>query len=281
MFRNKPIFKCIDEKRKNELEKIKKEKRIKYRGKYKNPPFSFSYPITNLVFKDIMKALINDARFKIFDNICYEVIDQEVCCSAKEMYRHIIMDINVKISMINSELHRFLSDKVEVFGQVSKSKKNLKTGQKEVKFNTEYWHILNDIELLIVLIRSVLDLMTQLTPMFFFDKNPPPNQSFTKQINWFYRRKQDLRLLGYFDENLDWFKRLREIRNDISHYGSLQLSFKEESDQIKLIVHTRKFDLLLGEIDIEREFIRIIEGFNCFIKFYEQHFLNQIKSAQK
>ena len=121
-----------------------------------------------------------------------------------------------------------------------------------------------------------MDLIAQLTPIFFFNKNPPAIKSFTKQVKWFYDKKQDIELIEYFDKNLGWFKRLREIRNDISHYGSLQLDFRNEEGQIELVVLTRKFDLLLGEIKIEKEFLKIIEGLKCFMVFYEQHFLKQI-----
>ena len=137
MFEDKPIFRRINEKRKNELAEIRKEERAERRGKYKSPPFSFSHPI-DLVFNALGKSLLSNPKFKIFDNIYYEVIDQKTYCNAREMYRHIIMDINVKNSMIKSGLHRFLIDKVKVFEQISRSRKNSKTGQKEVDFNTEY-----------------------------------------------------------------------------------------------------------------------------------------------
>ncbi len=273
------IYKRIDNpERYKKLIELRIEKMKARSGKIRKTPFAFSHSICD-VFSCLHSEFIRNKKTKQFEKIYYELIGQDDVTDAKQMYRQIFSDIDGKYSMAYASMHRFLLEKAKIITQIDKSKIRELTGQKQVEFNEEYWYILCDIELILILIKSCLDLIALLTPAFFFAQQPNA-QSFNKQVERFLKNKDadDKEYVDYLSTNLTWFYTLKRIRDDISHYASLALSFKEDDHgDVELVVYTRKFDLLLGEIPIEKQIKEIWDGFNNFLSFYKTYFIKKLK----
>ena len=84
----------------------------------------------------------------------------------------------------------------------------------------------------------------------------------------------DVEMRDYIEKNLEWYARLKDMRDYITHYKSIDISFYEQTDGSILIYLEDRFKIgeLLQAVQI---------GISAFIKFLDKHFKTRIEKLSK
>lgn len=121
--------------------------------------------------------------------------------------------------------------------------------------------------------RSLLDTIATLMH-FLYGPKSKQHRSFTDFIKYAVSEageKVDGEMKDYIERNLDWYARLKDMRDYITHYKSLDISFYEQADESIHIYLEDRFEI--GEL-----LHAVHSGISAFIKFMDRHFKNRIEN---
>jgi hypothetical protein len=127
--------------------------------------------------------------------------------------------------------------------------------------------------------RSLLDTIATLMH-FLYGPKAKQHRSFTDFIKYAVREKSgsgeevDAEMKNYIEKNLEWYARLKDMRDYITHYKSIDISFYEQTDgSIHIYLEDRfKLSELLHPV---------YSGISAFIGFLDKHFKNRIEKLSK
>lgn len=152
------------------------------------------------------------------------------------------------------------------------------TGQRSFQIHEQVYQLKMQITNILFSTRSILDSMA--TVMHFL-YGPSANQfssfaDFVKDVQKTeikQNRMIDIEMQNYIQSRMDWFFVLRDLRDYITHYGSIDVSFHEKSEGEMIIVIQDLFELnaLVNPI---------ISGLDEFFQFFDEHFANRIQNSQ-
>jgi hypothetical protein len=127
--------------------------------------------------------------------------------------------------------------------------------------------------------RSLLDTIATLMH-FLYGPKSKQHRSFTDFIKYAMREKSgsgeevDAEMKDYIEKNLDWYARLKDIRDYITHYKSIDISFYEQTDG--------SIQIYLEDRFITGELLQAVQvGILAFIKFLDMHFKKRIERLSR
>ena len=139
-----------------------------------------------------------------------------------------------------------------------------------MNLSDEVYELQTDIAALFFNIRSILDSMSTLMH-FLYGPTSRQFSSFADYVKYIRKEQHssgeiaDSQMKDFINKNMSWFFLLRDIRDYITHYSSIDISFKEKDGGVLNIFIQNNFDL--------DELIKLVsEGMNRLIHFFDEHF---------
>ena len=144
---------------------------------------------------------------------------------------------------------------------------------KPTKRNTKrYYYFLIDLEAYFYLLMSTLDIMAKLTPYFYSEsrRNKIPRKYFSSQIQFFKENPmKEPEYTKYLNDNMKWFEKVREHRNELTHNGALNIFFSSN----KLYFGTKRNKKRgIPTEEVETCIDETFQGFCDFLIYYNSHF---------
>ena len=177
--------------------------------------------------------------------------------------------LNRNIEIIKSTLDK-LEEKYK-----SNKKTRSETGQTYFHSENEIIEIKSELSAYLFTSRAILD---SLATLLHFLYGPTAGQftSFSKFMKTALQEKidpknpiqNDSAMKTYLSANLDWFWKLRDYRDYITHVGSIKISFYEMSGSVKIVLN-RAFDFFDFINETSTGLIRLLE-------FFDTHFAARI-----
>lgn len=102
------------------------------------------------------------------------------------------------------------------------------------------------------------------------------------QIKFFCKdsgKKLDPGYAKYLSEKMTWFIRFKDLRDSVSHFGSILLQAEEANGKINLSFYPRRSHILENRVPYS-EIEQWIVGFADFCVFYRTHFLGKLKNSE-
>lgn len=126
--------------------------------------------------------------------------------------------------------------------------------------------------------RSILDHLVTLMHYLYGHEGVRYN-SFTKFIKGMVREPistrpvDDLPMTDYLQKNMDWFWLLRDIRDFVTHCGSLEINFFESTNKRLSIYFAYYFEL--------EPFVNdTMNGITVYLEYCDRHFSGRITAVQ-
>lgn len=150
------------------------------------------------------------------------------------------------------------------------------SGQSSFRASTYVYTLKSELGNFFFVSRSLLDTIATLMH-FLYGPKSKQYRSFTDFIKYAVRDKSNLgeevdaELKDYIEKNLDWYARLKDMRDYITHYKSIDISFYEQADgSIHIYLEDRfKINELLHAVH---------SGISAFINFMDNHFKSRLEN---
>ncbi len=269
-------------KNKAQLEEIRRALPAKFRG-YKtvsaDKMVSWSMPALPDALPKIGEALYNSDYLKQYSGIYYYM-------ETKGQYIANLIPANAYFPIVS----RAISDKryslqlsitrAELLqaaihlGFVKTKKKLPRANQTSFSANEEVYQLKSEISNILFTLRSLLDTITTLVHLMY-GPNSRTFHSFTLFAKFITKESHkdgeigDAKMKEFIKTEMEWFNQLRDIRDYITHFSSIDLGFYETDEGIlKAYLHDRfDLDLLLATMS---------QGLNSFMSFFDDHFSQRI-----
>jgi len=145
-----------------------------------------------------------------------------------------------------------------------------KTGQPAIQLNNEIYALKSEIGIILFTSRGLFDV---LSTVLHFLYGPSSCQFLTFVQYYKYLRKtssdkvvNDPAMLDYIETNMQWFWVLRDLRDYVTHVGSLDISFYEDADG--------QFSIYIGDcfIEIVGLLNECLNGAKSYLDYFDEHF---------
>lgn len=113
---------------------------------------------------------------------------------------------------------------------------------------------------------------------FLYGPKSKQHRSFTEFTKYACKDKSrigeevDDEMKDYLQKNLDWYARLKDMRDYLTHYKSIDISFYEQLNGSIHVYLEDRFEI--GEL-----LHAVYSGIFAFITFMDKHFKNRIESS--
>ena len=150
------------------------------------------------------------------------------------------------------------------------------SGHSFFKASTYVYRLKSELGNFFFVSRSVLDTIATLMH-FLYGPKSKQHRSFTDFIKDAVKEKSasgeevDAEMKDYIEKNLNWYARLKDMRDYITHYKSLDISFYEQTDGSIRIYLEDRFEI--GEL-----LHAVQSGISAFLNFMDKHFKNRIEN---
>jgi hypothetical protein len=166
-------------------------------------------------------------------------------------------------------------------GEINKAYKRTRevmplSGHSSFKASTYVYALKSELGNFFFVSRSLLDTVTTLMH-FLYGPKSRQHRSFTDFIKYICGDKSDVgeeaddRMRDYISKNLEWYSRLKDVRDYITHYKSIDISFYEQPDGSIRIYLEDRFEI--GEL-----LHAVQSGISAFINFMDEHFRIRLES---
>jgi hypothetical protein len=177
---------------------------------------------------------------------------------------HSLKTAKDRIDMFVSEINRCYQETRTV---------RTSTGQSAFKVQKYVYDIKSELGNFFFVSRSVLDTTATLMH-FLYGPRSKHYGSFTNFIKQTLRDAspdQDVEMRQYFQSKCEWYYRLKDVRDYITHYKSLDVSFYEQPDtSIHIYLENRfKLDELVEDVYF---------GIKEFLRFTDEHFTKLLQN---
>ncbi len=153
------------------------------------------------------------------------------------------------------------------------------TGQPTFSISDQVYILKSEIASALFTIRSILDSVSTLL-QFLYGSKSNQYSSFSDFIKKASGQKTDDSrgrpdniMEQYIKSNMEWFFVMRDIRDYVTHHGSIDISFYEDQSGSLLICVQNRFDL-------DALINSITSGLEDFLKFFDDHFASRIISGE-
>jgi hypothetical protein len=148
------------------------------------------------------------------------------------------------------------------------------SGHSMFKASTYVYSLKSELGTFFFVSRSVLDTIATLMH-FLYGPKSKQHRSFTDFIKYATRgsskpgEEMDDEMRDYINNNLSWYARLKDVRDYITHYKSIDISFYEQANNdINIYLEDR--------FEISELLHSVFSGIVNLIKFMDEHFTHRI-----
>lgn len=198
---------------------------------------------------------------------------------AAEYYKFVFKALAEKIYSLRTSIEKIQSIINSILRLHQKTRTTLPaTGQPSFKVIGEVYALKSELATFLFFCRSIMDTLSTLMHFLYGPKSKQFSSfsDFAKYISRKGSEKETLydpNLGSYFVSNLEWFWRLRDIRDYVAHTSSVEISFYEDRESKIKIYIENKFEIT--------NFINnSIKGLNEFIQFCDIHFSSYLSKAK-
>jgi hypothetical protein len=197
---------------------------------------------------------------------------------ASEYYKLAFWAIADELYSIELSIERVENLQVEINKAYRSTRSvNPLSGHSSFKASTYVYALKSELGNFFFASRSLLDTIATLMH-FLYGPKSKQHGSFTNFIKYASKDKNggadetDYEMKSYIEMNLDWYARLKDTRDYITHYKSLDISFYEQSDTSIHIYLEDRFEIgeLLGAVH---------SGISSFLKFMDGHFKERLETS--
>lgn len=199
------------------------------------------------------------------------------------MGRAYLFDVHLKFAKALSDHHleqeyllRFfnLQNKFTMLQLIVEKIKNaVKSPELAKKNNRLYYYFLTDLEAYFYLLISTLDILAKLTPHFYskWEGDKDTRRYFSHQREFFRQNpRKDPKYARYLKDNMEWFKKVRGHRNELTHNGAL-IIFPASKKKFYFGTKRNEKGFIPNE-EVETCIGETFQGFCDFLIFYNSHF---------
>jgi len=145
---------------------------------------------------------------------------------------------------------------------------------KPTKMNTKlYFYFLIDLEAYFYVLISTFDIIAKLTPYFYseWEGDKDTKRYFSHQIEFFKKNPmKDPKYTEYLNDNMKWFEKVREHRNELTHNGALYIF---PTSKKKFYFGTKRNEKgFIPNEEVENCIAETFQGFCNFLIYYNSHF---------
>lgn len=192
---------------------------------------------------------------------------------ASEYYKLAFWTIAEELYCLGLTVDRIqaIADKIDQAYRATRTV-NEASGHSSFNASTHVYDLKSELGNFFFVSRSLLDTFATLMH-FLRGPKSQRHRSFTDFVEFNLREdaKSDPPIKEYFRTNLDWYYRLKDVRDYITHYKSLDVSFYEQSDNtIHVYLEDRfKLDDLVDDVH---------SGITKFLQFADEHFTKRLRN---
>jgi hypothetical protein len=149
----------------------------------------------------------------------------------------------------------------------------LRTEQPSFRVVDKVYALKSELGNILFVARGTLDTIATLSH-FLYGPSSRHFTSFAALVNYLKQRHAagadaDPALREYIEEHFEWFRILREYREYVTHYGSIDISFYELREGV-----LRTY--LLGALQVHEVVAPVLGGVDAFCEFVDRHFAARI-----
>jgi hypothetical protein len=267
---------------KSEIDRNIKELSNEFKVNYpKNSKIvSYTMPAMTIPFPKLWDKILHSSHKKEFQRIYYYMKSNNSFIKdiipASEYYRIVFRAISEKLFSLQTSLNNIHKINRELEKSFKyKSTKNPKTNQKSFNVSDKVYLLKREVAVFFFDSRSILD---SLSSMFHFLYGTKSNQygSFSDFIKMCKKdsaktKFADAEMIEYAKNKLEWFYKLKDTRDYITHYSTIEVSFYELPDgTLKIYLFGRNFFELNDIIK------SVVDGIVDFVKFVDENFSKRL-----
>ncbi|OAQ20038.1 hypothetical protein [Thermosulfurimonas dismutans] len=269
-------------KTKQAQEKIQERLRNTYRvslSPSRGKLVSYTIPALKDPFPQLRKAILKTRYWERFHHIGYYIetkngyIRQYFLAGQYYVFNFkYIADKLYSLTLNIERIQKIIKD-IQVYYQ--KTRKILpRTGQPSFNIGDQVYALKSEIAGLLFNVRSIMD---SIATMLHFLYGPSSRQfcSFSDYIKYICKDKHrsgeisDDTMKQYIKNHMEWFFIVRDIRDYVTHVGSIDISFYERGDHYLVTIIQDRFE-------VEKLLNSIILGLRDFLNFFDNYFANRI-----
>lgn len=190
---------------------------------------------------------------------------------AAEYYKFVFKTLAEKRYSLRISIEKIQGIIDSILGMHQKTRtKRPVTGQPSFRLIGEVYALKSELAAFLFIGRSIMDTLSTLMH-FLYGPKSKQFSSFSDFAKYISRRGSekgelyDPKFCSYCESNLEWYWRLRDIRDYVAHTSSVEISFYEDVEGKIKIYMENKFEIT--------DFINnTIKGLNEFIQFCDVHF---------
>lgn len=248
-----------------------------FRKKTKNLGRVVSYrmPAYENQFKELERTIAESSRFhNISDRYC--LIEGKHSSfmefiPASSYYSRAFHRAHMKILGLNWTIQEISKTLKEIDSLYQNERKiNSATGQHYFELNREVYQIQNSVAGFFMYTKSILDTLATTMYMFYEGQQYNSFSDYKKAI--VNNPNTDKEMADYLNNELSWYKELRDFRDYWAHIGIVEISFREgKSNDLTIVTN--------GQHDLFHLLCRIQQGLDEYIDFFCKHFIKRIKKV--
>jgi hypothetical protein len=241
---------------------------------YEMPALKLPFPqLASLLEKSIYPREFWGIEYYVATNNGY--IDRII--PAAEYYKLAFRSIADDLYSVALSVERIDNLQIEINQAYKRTREVMpSSGHSLFKASTYVYTLKSELGNFFFVSRSLLDTIATLMH-FLYGPKSKQHRSFTDFIKYAVKEKSDSseevddEMKDYIEKNLDWYARLKDMRDYITHYKSLDISFYEQTDgSIRIYLEDR--------FEISELLHTVQSGISAFINFMDKHFKNRIEN---
>lgn len=263
------------------IEAKKQELQNEYKERLPNRSNEVRYvmPALEEPFPKLSEAIYDSKHREDFYRIYYwlETNDGHIkkLVPASEYYKLAFRAIADKQYSMRLSIKRVEALKNEIQGDHAATREVMpRTGQPSFDLNEQVYQLKSELGNILFTTRSIMDSVSTLLH-FLYGPSSYQFSSFADFKKYIVKDEQgghlkDEEMKKYINDNMGWFSLLRDIRDYITHYSSIDVSFYEEEGSLRIYLQDRfELNSLLDSLQ---------DGLTNFFTFFDDHFSKKIET---
>jgi len=199
---------------------------------------------------------------------------------AAEYYKLAFRSIADEQYSIALSVNRIDALQIEINGAYKATREVMPlSGHASFKASTFVYTLKSELGNFFFVSRSLLDTIATLMH-FLYGPKSKQHRSFTDFIKFARQDRSEMgqgidnEMKDYIDKNFNWYARLKDMRDYITHYKSIDISFYEQTDESVHIYLEDRFEI--------SELIHTVHsGITAFIEFMDVYFEKRLKGESR
>jgi hypothetical protein len=265
-------------KRKEKADKLRVNLSEKYKHREKSfgQTVSYIHPALPDPFPNLRATLHLSKRRKDFHGQFYYIHTRDLYIEhlmpISEYYKIAFNTVAHKLHDLSNAINSARTATIEIY-RIFQNEHGIRetTGQPYVHLGLQVQQLKEAVSAYLFISRSLFDCIASLF-QFLYGHDTKYYDSFADFMNDLKSGKvHDPLMATFVEQRMTWFRRLRDLRDYITHFGSLDLGlYKVDSGELNIRVQS--------EFEIEELLNSSTIGISEFLTFYDSHFAERINA---